>query len=79
MSNKFKVSVPVQDDMGSIAPFIVRDTPMTSKAADALWHLNKMRERDGLSPLNRMPNGTKYEKDLGLAVLFFSSKAPAPL
>jgi hypothetical protein len=62
MSNKFKVSVPCADDMGSIAPFIVRDTPMTSKAADALWHLNKMRERDGLSPLNRMPNGTKYEK-----------------
>lgn len=36
MSNKFKVSVPVQDDMGSIAPFIVRDTPHDSSSRRAL-------------------------------------------
>lgn len=62
MNNKYKVLVPFQHELGSISPFIVRDTPMTSKAADALWHLNKMREHEGLPPLTRMPNGTKYEK-----------------
>lgn len=59
---RFKCVVPFQDDMGSIQPFVVSSTPMRTKAEDALWHINNMRDHDGLPHLSRMPSGTKYER-----------------
>lgn len=58
----YRVTVPFQDDMGSISPFVVRETPMKTKAEDALWTINDMRDHDGLPHLTRMPAGTKYER-----------------
>lgn len=59
---KFRVVVPMVDDMGSITPFIVTPSAYETKAQAALWHINKMRDHDGLPHLARMPNGTKYER-----------------
>jgi hypothetical protein len=58
----FKVTVPFVDDMGSISPFVVMQTLSESKAQAALWHINKMRDHDGLPQLSRMPNGTTYTR-----------------
>lgn len=60
--SKYRCIVPIQDDMGSIDPFIVRQYPMTSKEEDALWHINNMRDHDGLRRLRRLPAGTKFER-----------------
>lgn len=59
---KFKVIVPFVDDMGSITPFFVRETPSETKAQAALWEINKMRDHDGLAHLSRMPKGTEYKR-----------------
>lgn len=58
---KFKVTVPFVDDMGSISPFIVTETPRESKAQAALWTINSMRDHDGLPHLSRLPKGTTYK------------------
>jgi hypothetical protein len=58
---RYKVTVPFQDDMGSIMPFIATSTPMETKSANALWTINSMRDHDGLPHLTRMPVGTTYE------------------
>lgn len=58
----FRVIVPFVDDMGSVSPFVVRETPSETRAQAALWHINSMRAHDGLPALTRMPNGTKYER-----------------
>jgi hypothetical protein len=63
---KFKVTVPFVDDMGSVSPFIVHQTPRESKAQAALWEINKMRDHDGLPHLSRMPNGTTYSPYRGV-------------
>lgn len=62
MAVTYRVTVPFIDDMGSTAPFIVRQTYLETKHRAALWHINKMREHDGLRPLHRMPQGTTYER-----------------
>lgn len=54
----YQVTVPFQDDMGSIQPFYVHPTPMESAAEQALWHINRMRGHDGLQHLQRLPSGT---------------------
>lgn len=58
--SKFRVVVPFQHDMGSIAPFVATEYPMETKEENALWHLNSMREHDGLSPLTQVPAGTRF-------------------
>lgn len=52
---KLKVTVPPIWEQGSYST-------ITTSRADALWDYNSCRAHDGLPPLNRMPNGTKYEK-----------------
>jgi len=46
--------------MGSISPFDVKETPMMSKEEDALWHINSMRDHDGLPHRKAMPEGTRF-------------------
>jgi hypothetical protein len=58
---KYKVTIPFQDDMGSIAPFIAKSTTLLSAREDALWEFNSMRRHDGLPERKRLPNGTKFE------------------
>lgn len=60
--SKYRVTVPFIDDMGSIQPFIVKESSRETKAASALWDINRMRDHDGLPHLKRMPNGTRYER-----------------
>ena len=59
---KYRVTVPYQHDMGSIAPFYASETPMESVRQNALWTVNSMRDHDGLPHLTRLPNGTKIER-----------------
>lgn len=59
---KYKVIFPFVDDMGSIQPIIVTPSIMETSREQALWHINKMREHDGLNPLKRLPSGTKFEE-----------------
>lgn len=40
------------DDMGSVPSFTVSNKPMETKEEELIWHINKMREHDGLHPLN---------------------------
>jgi hypothetical protein len=58
----YKVIVPFVDDMGSVSPFIVSESAHETRAQAALWHINSMRDHDGLPHLSRMPNGTRYER-----------------
>jgi hypothetical protein len=58
---KYKVTVPFQPDMGTITPFVATSSPMESARENALWQINDMRRHDCLSPLSRLPNGTKLE------------------
>lgn len=60
--SKYKVTVPFVDDMGSISPFTVTDSPMESAREYALREINSMRDHDGLPHLSRLPNGTKIER-----------------
>ncbi len=47
--------------MGSVSPMVCTDYPSESKEENLLWHLNKMREHDGLRPLKNIPRGVKWE------------------
>lgn len=58
---KYKVTIPFIPDMGSIVPFIATSTAMEDARENALWHINSMRDHDGLPHLSRLPNGTKLE------------------
>jgi len=55
---RYKLSVPPTMEVGSYTS-IVSDS-MQSKEQDALQDYNSAREYDGLKPLKRMPNGTRY-------------------
>jgi hypothetical protein len=58
----YKVTFPFIPSMGSVAPIIATDYPMESARENALWHLNRMRDHDGLPHLTRLPAGTKLER-----------------
>lgn len=58
---KFKVSFPLTSDMSPISYLVRESASGMSKEEDALWHYNRSRDHDGLSPLNRLPRGTKFE------------------
>lgn len=58
---KYICSVPFQDDMGSILPFVATSSPMESRSENALWTVNHMRDHDNLKPLKRLPNGTTFK------------------
>ena len=57
---RYKVTVPPTMEMGSYST-VVSDKHQ-SKEKDALWDYNSARSHDGLRPLKRMPNGTRYKK-----------------
>jgi hypothetical protein len=58
---RYKAILPFIPDMGSVDPVSTSDKPSESKQAETLWHLNRMRDHDGLRPLVRLPKGTKFE------------------
>lgn len=61
MSECYRVIVPFIDDMGSISPFIATSSYTETKEENALWHINRMRDHDGLRHLNKLPKDTKFE------------------
>lgn len=56
------VKIPPTMEMGSYKTKAI-GSKFESKAQEALWDYNSAREHDGLSPVKRLPKGTKYEKD----------------
>ena len=58
---KYKAIIPFIDDMGTVPTFIVSNKISETKGQEALWHLNSMREHDGLKPMKKLPYGTKFE------------------
>jgi len=58
---KYRVKVPATKDMSPYTD-IVKESSNETLAQNALWHYNNARAHDGLSPLSRMPVGTKYVK-----------------
>jgi hypothetical protein len=58
---KYKAIIPFIPSMGSVSPMVCTDYPSESKEENLLWHLNKMREHDGLRPLKNIPRGVKWE------------------
>ncbi|MCK4665859.1 hypothetical protein KAU33_03875 [Candidatus Dependentiae bacterium] len=56
---QYEVTVPPTMEMGSHSMTVTEDHGET-KAEAALWYYNSARDHDGLPPLKRMPNGTKY-------------------
>jgi len=61
MKEQYRVRFPFIPDMGTVGSIIVSDKPMESKEEEALWHLNKSREHDGLAPRKHLPLGTSFE------------------
>lgn len=58
---KYLVTVPPTQEQGSYSTK-ASNKHGNSVACEALWHYNSARSRDGLLPIKRMPNGTKYLK-----------------
>ena len=59
---KYKATIPFIDDMGSVSPINCNDSLHESKEECVLWHLNKMRDHDGLEHLDELPEGTVFEE-----------------
>ena len=57
----FRAIIPFIPDMGTISPIVIQDRPSESKEKLLLWHLNSMRDHDGLKPWKRLPRGITYE------------------
>jgi hypothetical protein len=57
---KYKATFPFVDDMGNVPSVVVEDKYTETKEEEALWHLNKCREHDGLRPRKHLPRGTKF-------------------
>ena len=57
---KYEATFPFIDDMGTVSPVVVEDKYMETKEEEALWHLNKSREHDGLRLRKHLPRGTKF-------------------
>lgn len=56
---KFRATFPFIPDMGSVSDMVVSSSPMETAKEQALWHLNSMRDHDGLKHLTKLPAGTK--------------------
>ena len=53
------------DDMGSIPSLHkLSDKSTETKEEEALWHINSMREHDGLRPLDGLPSNIVFEQEL---------------
>ena len=60
---KIKVTVPPTMEQGSYSTIVDSSGRFGTEsiAQKALWDYNSARAHDGLSPLKRMPKGTKYQ------------------
>jgi len=58
---KYKAIFPFIHDMGNTPSVTVRDKPTESKEEEALWHLNRCRDHDGLDHLEELPEGMRFE------------------
>ncbi len=58
---KYKSNKSFIPDMGSIPSFIVQDKQGETKEEEWLWHINSMRDHDGLRPLKRIPSNIKFK------------------
>lgn len=47
---RFRATLPFIDSLGTVSPINCTETSITTKEQDLLWHLNHMREHDGLRP-----------------------------
>lgn len=56
---KYRIEVPPTAEMGNFQS-IIFETSAETVAKSALHSYNNAREYDGLPPITRMPNGTKY-------------------
>jgi len=56
MKTKYMVKVPPTMEQGSYSCKAI-------DRKDALWKYNSARAHDGLEPIERMPNGTRYTKE----------------
>lgn len=60
---KIIIKVPPTMEMGSYGTWVIlRKNSGETVAQSALWDYNSARAHDGLPPLKRMPQGTKYRK-----------------
>jgi len=59
---KYRAIIPFIPDMGSVSPIICSDSHGETKSAAVLWHINSMRDHDGLPHLARLPRGVKFER-----------------
>lgn len=59
----YKVIFPFIHDMGNVPSYTVSNKFMETKEQEALWHLNKMRDHDGLPHLSELPYGTRFVVD----------------
>lgn len=58
---KYKAIFPFVNDMGAVPTVTVSDKTMETKEEEALWHLNRYREHDGLEPLEELPDGMEFQ------------------
>lgn len=58
---RYTVKVPPTMEVGSYST-VVSDSYMQTVAQAALQDYNSVRAHDGLSPVSRMPRGTKYTR-----------------
>ena len=62
--NTYRTEPTFLDDMGSIPSFSgLRDKQTETKEEEALWHLNSMRDHDGLRPLRKLPRGFIFKRE----------------
>jgi hypothetical protein len=59
---KYKTNKSFIPDMGSIPDFIVEDKPGETKEEEWLWHINSMRDHDGLRPLKHVPPNIEFKR-----------------
>jgi len=57
---RFRATLPYIDSMGSVSPITCNETSITTKEQDLLWHLNHMREHDGLAPWTEESKNFQY-------------------
>lgn len=60
---RYKVKALYINDMGSISEFHVWDSIHKSREEDALWHLNRMRDHDGLKHITELPDDIEFVED----------------
>jgi hypothetical protein len=60
---KVKFKNIYSNSLGSISPIICEDKPTETAREEFLWHINRMREYDGLRPLKNL-RGVSYDIEI---------------